>query len=508
MKVYLMYKDRDFVLEQKTPWHGPDLIQDLQLPPVIQAMAGKDELLYQVAQSALLSGLSDSADEILYRHAVLKDCLKNPAVIKRLFKLAVSVIGEKKVAHWTADVTYSSKSLLYRAVENLKVFQGTLKSLRVVADEEAEKFESTGFTGFFSRIKQEITSEYLAEIEEQLHDLSIRDEILVGARLGKSNRGSNYILCKPNSPRNWLSRTFRRGPQSYTFHIDKDDENALRRLGELRNRGLDSVADTTARAVDHILDFLNTLRNELAFYLGCINLQDRLNEINEPTCFPVPAAAGKYQFSSEGLYDISLALSMGQAVVANDINAGGKRLIIVTGANKGGKTTFLRSVGLSQIMMHCGMFVPARSFTADLCTGLFTHFKRKEDVTLESGKLDDELNRMSQIVDHLSAGSLVLLNEAFASTNEKEGSEIARQIVTALPEKQVKVIFVSHLYHFTHELYKERTPGILFLRAERQIDGSRTYHLSEGEPLETSYGIDLYNLIFTDDGKEENAKVQ
>lgn len=508
MKVYLMYKDRDCDLEQNIPWNGTDLIQDLLLAPVLEAMAGKDELLYQVAQSALLSSLNNGIDEILYRHAVLQDCLQNPAVIKRLYKLAVSVIGEKKVSHWTTGVTHSSRSLLLRAVETLKIFLGMLKTLKSIADEDAGKFQSDGFNAFFLRIKQEITAEYLVEIEEHLQELSLRDEILIGARLGLSNRGSNYILCKPKSPQKWIVRAFKRGPPSYTFHIDNDDENALRRLGELRNRGIDSIANTTAQAVDHVLEFLIMLRTELAFYLGCINLQERLTEINEPTCLPIPAAAGSHKFTAEGLYDISLALSMKQPVVANDISADGKKLIIVTGANKGGKTTFLRSVGLSQMMMHCGMFVPARSFSANLCTGLFTHFKRKEDVSLESGKLDDELNRMSQIVDHLSAGSLVLLNEAFAATNEKEGSEIAKQIAAALPEKNIKVIFVSHLYRFTHDLYQERTAGMLFLRAERQTDGSRTYRLSEGEPLETSYGIDLYNLIFAADGKEEHAKIQ
>jgi DNA mismatch repair ATPase MutS len=180
---------------------------------------------------------------------------------------------------------------------------------------------------------------------------------------------------------------------------------------------------------------------------------------------------------------------------------------MVTGANKGGKTTFLRSVGLSQMMMHCGMFVPASSFSTNLCTGLFTHFKRKEDVSMESGKLDDELNRMSQIADHLSADSLVLLNEAFAATNMREGSEIARQIVTALSERQVKVFFVSHLYQFVQELYEERTDEIIFLRAERKTDGTRTYKLIEGEPLDTGYGLDLYNTIFNDRGQETSAKV-
>lgn len=507
MKVHLMYKDRDFDLEQNTPWNGPDLIQDLQLDPVLNAMANGDEFLHRVAQKALLSSLGNGPDVILYRQAVLRDCLKNLSVVKGLYKLAVSVIGDRKVSHWAGGLAYSPWSILSRAVETLQVFLGTLKALKNVVDQDADKFESEGFTEFFTRMKGEISNEYLGEIEEHLRELSLRDEVLIGAQLGRGNRGSNYVLRKPNSQKKWIERVFKRGPKAYTFRINDRDETAIRKLGELRNRGINSVASATAQSADHVLNFLVMLRTELAFYLGCVNLHDRLAEIDEPTCFPVPAAAGERRLSSEGLYDISLALSMGQQVVANDINADNKSLIIVTGANKGGKTTFLRSVGLSQMMMHCGMFVPARSFSTNLCAGLFTHFKRKEDFSMESGKLDEELSRMSQITDHLSANSLVLLNEAFAATNEREGSEIARQIVAALLERQVKVIFVSHLYQFTHAFYEGKTDRTLFLRAERKTDGTRTYKLSEGEPLDTSYGVDLYNRIFVADGGKTNAKV-
>jgi DNA mismatch repair ATPase MutS len=229
--------------------------------------------------------------------------------------------------------------------------------------------------------------------------------------------------------------------------------------------------------------------------------------MGEPVCFPVPVPAAEGKLSAEGIFDVSLALSMGRQVVANDINADNKRLIMVTGANKGGKTTFLRSIGLSQMMMHCGMFVPARSFSASLCAGLFTHFKRKEDVFMESGKLDEELNRMNRIADHLSANSLVLLNEAFASTNEREGSEIARQITEALAERQVRVIFVTHLYQFAHDYYAKKPAGTLFLLAERKADGARTYKLTSGKPLDTSYGVDLYDRIFTSGGRETDGKV-
>jgi len=71
---------------------------------------------------------------------------------------------------------------------------------------------------------------------------------------------------------------------------------------------------------------------------------------------------------------------------------------------------------------------------ANLCGGIFTHYKREEDTSMRSGKLDEELSRMSSIVDKMTPTSILLLNESFASTNEREGSEIARQLVQALLE--------------------------------------------------------------------------
>lgn len=187
---------------------------------------------------------------------------------------------------------------------------------------------------------------------------------------------------------------------------------------------------------------------------------------------------------------------MEQRVVSNDLNADDKDLVMITGANQGGKSTFLRSIGVSQLMMQCGMFVPAETFCSNICEGIFTHYKREEDTTMKSGKFDEELSRMSDIVDELKPNSMLLFSESFAATNDREGSEIARQIVCALLDKQIKVFFVTHLYEFAHDLYEKDTENAIFLRAERQPDGGRTFKLIEGEPLQTSYGEDLYNKIF------------
>ncbi|MGN6701559.1 MAG: MutS-related protein, partial [Burkholderiaceae bacterium] len=90
----------------------------------------------------------------------------------------------------------------------------------------------------------------------------------------------------------------------------------------------------------------------------------------------------------------------------------------------------------------------------------------------------------------------MLFNESFASTNEREGSEIARQIVCALLERAVKVVFVTHLYDFANSVFERGRADAIFLRAPRQADGRRSFVLVEGEPLATSYGTDLYREIF------------
>ncbi len=133
------------------------------------------------------------------------------------------------------------------------------------------------------------------------------------------------------------------------------------------------------------------LRIELAFYLGCLNLREQLDAKGEPACFPTPLAAGQLTLAAEGIYDVCLTLHLPDRVVGNDVNADGKSLVMITGANQGGKSTLLRSLGLAHLMMQSGMFLGAQSFRASVCVGVFTHYKREKDVTMQSGKLDEEL---------------------------------------------------------------------------------------------------------------------
>jgi DNA mismatch repair ATPase MutS len=294
----------------------------------------------------------------------------------------------------------------------------------------------------------------------------------------------------------WMEDLPFKDRSNFVYQVADRDESGFRALSELRDRGISHVAAALAQSTDHILSFFNMLRLELGFYIGCLNLHAQLARKGEPTCFPELLAGGRARLAGRGLYDVCLSLKIGDRVVGNDVGGDDKGLVMITGANRGGKSTFLRSMGIAQLMMQCGMFVAAQSFRANVCDGIFTHFKREEDTRMRSGKLDEELSRMSSIVDNLTPYSIVLFNESFASTNEREGSEIARQIVRALVETGIKVFYVTHMFDLAHGFYLAKTDAALFLRAERLADGRRTFRLVEGEPSPTSYGEDLYKRIF------------
>jgi DNA mismatch repair ATPase MutS len=495
MRVFLMHPDRDFNVTQNFPFNEAALTEDLELNILFNAMALGDEFLFNVVRQAIFASL-DAPEAIRYRQEILKDCLKNPSIVRKIYRIPIESI-ENKRRRWMGIFSSQPSGILSGAVQMLEMFVVLLRKLKRIADEHADEFESPGFKRFFTMIQQELSDDYFAIVENHLKMLKFHDGVLISAELGNGNEGTNYILRKTNHDhRNWLKRVLARKSPSYSYTLHPRDDAGARALGELRDRGVNLVANAVAQSADHIDSFFNMLRLELAFYIGCLNLSERLDQLGEPIVFPEPAPASERQHSFTGLCDVALALTMKQKVVGNDVDADGKDLAMITGANQGGKSIFLRSIGLAQLMMQCGMFVPAESFRANVCSGLFTHYKREEDATMTSGKFDEELGRMSAIVDNITPNSMVLFNESFAATNEREGSEIARQIVSALLEKRVKVFFVTHLYELAQSFHAQGMDNAIFLRADRQEDGRRTYKLIEAPPLKTSYGVDAYNKIF------------
>jgi hypothetical protein len=493
MKAFLMHRDRDVDLQRELPPNADALIQDLELDTLLGAMAQDDPFLLDMARRALLSSLRDP-EAIAYRQDVLADCLEQPAIVRELYGLAVAGVETEK-ASYLGLYRASPDSILHRSVQILEAAIDVLRRLRAVADEHAGAFRSDGFVRLFAMLQAELDDAYFETLAHHLKELRFRRGVLMSAELGRGNKGRRYVLRRLRELR-WSDRLSLRGRPGYTFQIADRDEGGFRALEELRGRGINLVANALAQSTDHVLSFFAMLRAELAFYVGALNAHERLEAKGVPTCRPVALPRDGRAWRARGLCDPCLALNLDREVVGNDLEADGVSLVMVTGANQGGKSTFLRALGLAQLMMQCGMFVAAEAFTAEVCAGLFTHYKRDEDSTMTRGKFDEELARMSEIADQVSPGCLVLCNESFAATNEREGSEIARQVVLALLDAGIKVVFVTHMFELADGFHREGSGATLFLRAERDPDGRRTFRLVEGEPLPTSYGEDSYRRIF------------
>lgn len=494
MKAFLMHADSDFAVEAELPAQERALTQDLELETLLNAMAAGDNLIFEIAKRALLLSLRDP-DAIVYRQQVLTDCLAQPEVVRELYSLAGEALKAERSV-WGSLRTSSPRIALGSAVQKMELFVGFFRQLRALADAHAEDFGSPAFTRLFATLREELDDDYFELVTGHLETLKFKNGMLMSAALTGGNKGRDYTLRRPRE-QGLLGRVFDRS--GYSFTIPERDENGFRALSDLEDKGVNLVANALAQSVDHVHSFFLMLRVEIGFYIGCVNLSDRLVELGETTALPVASEAGELVLSARGLYDVCLRLTTTEPVLGNDLDADDKSLVMITGANQGGKSTFPRSIGLAQLMTQCGMFVGAESLRVNVCDGVFTHYKREEDETMESGKLDEELARMGEIADHVRADCLLLCNESFASTNEREGSQIARQVVTALLEGGVKVLFVTHMFDLASSFHRQQLDTALFLRAERGSEGARPFVISEGEPLPTSYGEDSYRRVFGKD---------
>jgi hypothetical protein len=491
MKAHLLSRAEDLDLERALPWNAEALRQDLRLDVLLDAMAGDDAFLREVSERVLLAGLAD-ADAIAYRQDVLRDCLEHPDVVRDLYAVATEAAqAQRKV--FLGVMTDTPESVVHRSLRVMRLLLEGMVVVRAIADEHGERLRSEGFRGLAATIAAELDDDYLAEVRLRLKQLEFPGGLLMSAELGAGNRGRRHILRHARRL-TWRERLPFGERSSHGFQIPDRDDDGLRALTQLRGRGLVLAADALGQATEHVLSFFAALQAEVGFYVACLNLHAALTARGEPTCLP-SVALDAPTLSGAGLYDPCLALASDARVVGNDLDAP-VALTVVTGANQGGKSTLLRSVGLAQLMLQSGMFVAAASWTADLRDGVFTHFKREEDAGMRHGKLDEELVRMSEIVEHMRSGALLLCNESFASTNEREGSEIARGVITALVGCGVKVVVVTHLHELARGLHDAGEPPAVFLRAARDADGGRSFRVAPGAPLPTSYGEDLYRRIF------------
>lgn len=497
MRVRLLFADHELAPATEATWPATDLLLDLQLDPVLDAMADGDELVRRVAAQVLLDPLTETGP-IAHRQAVLADCEQREDVARQLYAVAGEAL--EALRHLYPGFLRRSAEMVVRdAAEVIATLLPYLRTVAGIAQAALDGFlpsqrrHWSALQRLFHDLVDELDAACFTDLENQLHRLDFPGGLVVGKRLGTGLAGVGDVLHPPSKVR--LADRLGLGEHpSLSFELAPRDEAGAQLLSDLRDRALSSLAPAAQQAQEaqeDVTSFFRGLRTELAFYLGCLNLRRRLDDAGGTTCRPETVPVGSMRWSTHGLYDPALLLrDQPVPAVGNDVEADERTAVILTGANSGGKSTLLRALGVATLMAQSGMFVCASDWEATARTGVFTHFVREEDDSMASGRLDDELTRLRVVVDALQPGGLVLLNETFASTDEAEAAQLGVEAVDGLAAAGVEVALVTHQYALAAGLAAD--PGRLFLRAGRSEDGTRTFRLLPGAALRTSFAEDLY----------------
>lgn len=491
MEVSLLYRKKEFDWKKKPSKIQIETFADFKMDVLLNSMSEGNQFVYECCEKVLMERLN-AKDEITYRQAVLADCIENPSTVWELFTIAQSAIDEIILNRRYILINDFPSVVLNNSIEKLWKYMEKFIEIRQLLLGKVQKFKSEGFVKLIRFFREEITEEFLVEAKKLLVELSKLDRISIDVSLGVGYRATDYKLCSGDSSDVQKGKS---SDSTSRIAIHPSDTKSIGYLLDLKQKGLEETADIIACVTDEVSKFFLELQRELAFYCGCCQIYSTLHQLGAPITFPKVSTEQEHQMQFEELYDVGLALSQQNVVVGNSMKLDEYNLILITGANQGGKSTFLRSVGLGQIMFQAGMFVGAKQFEGSLKAEIYTHFRKDEDRAMNHGKLEDELRRFRELVEVMEPNSILMCNESFSSTNEREGTEIALPLIRAFREQGIQIFFVTHFYSLPKQYQKDS--AAIILQAERKEDGSRSFRLVEKEMSETSYAMDLYDKLFT-----------
>ncbi len=534
MNVNLLYSDKEWSSAGAYfDWNS--ITKDLGLNAIFKA-AGNDSIIR--TNKAVISQSQDSYlshavkrvmgvplksfEEIKYRQDIVKDCCKKQNMTDSLYHISGTVLDEwEKLGRKNNSIgEIGTKAKLITDLKVLKLLVDGIIEIRDLLADNADGLSSEGLLGLSSRLQKEFDEDK----EEQL--TTLLDSISFFADIYARNRDEEYFNVRV--PKIRIECGLKDGLKIGDIRLDELQTNVIKyskqygigskvkgKISSLSPGVIslykDQAIQEDAEAIEflvvgHVYSYCTQLVQELgsffdqfhfqiAFYLGAVNIRSQMQSYRIEYCFPDECYGDVLEYDE--LKEIILSIELKGKTVGNTGKLSGKQLVVITGANQGGKSTFLRSLGVAQVLMQCGLPVPAKRFRSSIRTSIFTHFTRREDSAMNSGRLDEELRRMDRIVSNLGKDPLVLLNESFATTTEKDGSRIAYDIVKALKEEGVRIYTVTHLLSFAQQMYEESKTDekVCFMCAEHLDDGKRTFKIIPHEPEMTSFGLELYDQI-------------
>lgn len=262
--------------------------------------------------------------------------------------------------------------------------------------------------------------------------------------------------------------------------------------------------------------WLVRIRPALAFYAGAARLARRLQEGGLPVCLPEILPEAERVCQVRDGYNVNLALhylergggELAAEVVTNDVSLDAEgRIAILTGPNRGGKTTYAQAIGLMQVLAQAGLFVPGSQARISPADGVYTHFPADEELVRGTGRFGHEAQRLRQILEQATRHSLILLNESLSGTHAGESLYLSRDVVLILRVLGARVVFATHLHELAEqvEAINAETAGdsrVVSLVSSRidqatvaqdadEMAGRRTYRVVRSRPMGRSYALEL-----------------
>jgi DNA mismatch repair protein MutS len=430
---------------------APAFFADLNLDQIVDGITvGKDEYNLKPFFYAPLQDV----EQVRYRQAVMQD-MQDSTLMAHVQVFAEKMIIVRRYLTLVEKVDYScykkgwflEAALVYcQAVTNLAHSLGlvNLKSGGFLAFrkyvigyahsqrfqsllEEAQKVKSglSGLkycviiqTGKFSVRKYEGEPDYSIEVEKTFEKF-------------KQGAAKDYLV-KLNEMYNMN-------------HIEAQIIDFVARLYPEPFAALDRFCEQHRRFVD---ETLRVFDREIQFYVAYLEFITEVKRKGLSFCYPQVSAADREVYAVD-TFDLALAralLPTTKPVICNDFSLEGpQRIIVVSGPNQGGKTTFARTFGQLHYLASLGCPVPGNEARLFLFDQIFTHFERQEDIHNLRGKLQDDMVRIHEILEQATPDSILILNEIFASTALKDAVFLSKEIMAKVMELDLLCVWVTFI---------------------------------------------------------------